>query len=49
MKMAAGGFTVEHESITIGTETYVKDPFNGEWNASPESPAPFGNLLALGA
>ena len=47
--MATGGFTIETEFITVGTESYVKNPFNGEWNASPESPAPFGNLLALGA
>ena len=39
--ISLGFLTLEYEAITIGTESYTKDPLTGEWLASTSS----GNLL----
>ena len=45
----SAGISAELEMIVIGRESYLKDPLTGVWQANPESPTPFGNVLAFGA
>ena len=39
--ITAGSVSIEYDSIVIGAEAYLENPFNGAWEASPE---PLGTL-----
>ena len=45
----SASISAELEMIVIGRESYLKDPLTGVWQANPESPTPFSNVLAFGA
>ena len=50
MKMAASGLTVEFEIITIGADSYMKNPLTGEWEANVEMAVPIGTQsVSMGA
>ena len=49
LELSSGGISIKLEMIVIGGESYVKNPLTGAWEANPESPTPFGNVLAFGA
>ena len=38
----SGGFLLESQLITIGDETFISNPFTGEWQPSGEGASPFG-------
>ena len=46
MSVKTQGFTVELEFISIGVESFIKNPLTGEWEASVDSVESFSNLLA---
>lgn len=37
-----GGLAIESEVITIGSQTYMTNPFSGEWEASDSNVSPVG-------
>ena len=41
------GISIETEVITIGSDTYTKDPASGGWQVSQESPTPYGDVANL--
>ena len=49
LRISQGGISITLEQIVIGSDSYVRNPLTGEWEARPESATPFGNLLAFGA
>ena len=50
MKMVAAGLTVEFEIITIGNDSYLKNPVTGEWETNTESALPIGTeSFSMGA
>ncbi len=46
MKMAVSGITVEFEIIAIGSDSYMKNPVTGEWEANVELAIPIGTESA---
>ena len=49
LRISQGGISITLEQIVIGSDSYVKNPVTGQWEAGTESATPFGNLLAYGA
>ncbi len=50
VEMAASGFTVEFEIIAIGSDSYMRNPVTGEWEANVESAIPIGTeSFSMGA
>ena len=47
LRISQGGINITLEQIVIGSDSYVKNPLTGKWEARPESATPFGNLLCL--
>ncbi|MYD37048.1 MAG: LppX_LprAFG lipoprotein [Dehalococcoidia bacterium] len=46
MSLKSRGITVEIEFISIGAESYIKNPLTGEWEANLGGVESFGNILA---
>ena len=50
MKVATVDITVEFEIITIGNDSYLKNPVTGEWETNTESALPLGiETFSMGA
>ena len=49
LRISQGGISITLEHIVIGSDSYVRNPLTGKWEARPESATPFGNLLSYGA